>query len=227
LICYHFQFETGPGHKFVLDEESETSDEAELAVVEPWLALENFQCECCTIRANARRTCPAALSIVPLVKAFGGRISYESIKVTVERAEVKMSALTSVQQGLRSLAGLLLALSACPVMCHLRPMAYFHLPFGDTKSTVFRALGMYLTGQYLRSRQGKEPDWELKGLLHLYDMIHEVNINLASRIRMASENDATVNCVIMLDIFGYEVETSLREDLAELKPLFAAYLEDK
>jgi hypothetical protein len=106
-------------------------------------------------------------------------------------------------------------------------MAYFHLPFGDPRSTVFRAIGMYLTGQYLRSRQGKNPDWELNGLLHLYDMIHEVNINLASRIRMASESDATVNCVIMLDIFGYEVETGLREGLADLKPLFAAYLEDK
>ena len=137
-----------------------------------------------------------------------------------------MEAAASTQQAVRSLVGLLLALSRCPVMENLRPMAHFHLPFADMEHTQFRALGMYLIAQYLRNGMGLNPDWTLDGLLELYQNLQVVNRKLADRVRAASERDATVNGLIILDALAQSVELGINQNLKKLRPLFEMYMRD-
>ena len=226
MIRYKFAFEDGSEMEFEADENGDASSEEYLESLPGWLALDRFCCDHCAVEPDSRRACPAALSIRPLIEAFGRRVSHENVLVTVLVNDVKMEAVTSLQNGVRSLGGLLLALSACPTMMKLRPMARFHLPFGDMDQTVFRAVGMYLTAQHLRQVKGLTPDWSLDGLKDVYGEVHRVNEKLADRIRAASQADATVNSLIILDSLGHIVELRIKKNLEKLVPLFAAYLED-
>ena len=133
---------------------------------------------------------------------------------------------TSLQEAVRSLIGLMMALSSCPAMMMLRPMAYFHLPLGNPKDTSFRILGMYLLGQYIRKQRGLSADWDLKGLPGIFEKIHGTNERISERLRSAATEDATVNSLVILDIFVHSVGRDLNADLKRWEKLFSVYLED-
>ncbi len=225
MIQYRFEFDENTAIEFIIDEKADTSNEDGLAEIPDWMRLDQFRCDCCLLPPETRKTCPAALAMNPVIETFSKRISHENIKVTVEQHDVRIQAETSMQNAVRSLLGLLLALSSCPVVGRLRPMAQFHLPFGTKEHTVFRAIGMYLTAQFVRQREGFAPDWDIIGLKELYENVHEVNAKLAERIRAASEQDAAVNSLIILDVFGYGVTMSIDDSARKLKPMFSMYLE--
>lgn len=226
MIRYRFDFDKETVLEFACDPNGDTSRETGEETIVDWLRLDRHRCTHCEVPPQSRWTCPAALALFPVLRAFSNRISHEKVKVTVERDHMRLQAVTTTQQAVRSLIGLLLALSSCPVMMRLRPMAHFHIPFGDTRHTVFRAAGMYLIAQYMRHLEGLTPEWDLAGLLDTYAKIHQVNTKLAARLREAAKKDATVNSVVILDVLGYEVEMSLEKNLMSLKPLFAAYFKD-
>ncbi|MBI9073892.1 MAG: hypothetical protein JEZ02_00680 [Desulfatibacillum sp.] len=211
--------------KYELDENAYFPEEG-VVMEGTWLNLEEFKCRICTIDPETHPQCPAALALWPVLQTFGNRISHEPVHVSVDRIDVQLEATTSTQQAVRSMVGLMLALSRCPVMEKLRPMAHFHLPFADTGHTQFRVLGMYLIAQYIRNKDGKEPDWELAGLLEHYRDLQHVNRRLADRIRAASEKDATVNGLIILDALAQSVEIGINQNLKKLRPLFEMYLQE-
>jgi len=190
-----------------------------------WTWLEAFRCDHCPLPED-QALCPAALALLPVVEAFGHRVSFESLRCQVQLGEVTVEAEVPTQDAVRSLVGLLLALSDCPTMSRLEPMAYFHLPFASHEHTVFRVFGAYLIAQHLRHTQGLEPDWELEGLRRLYSDLHKVNVRLAERLRVASKGDANVNSLVMLDTLAHAVDTGFARNLERLRPLFSAYLED-
>lgn len=225
MIKYSFEYDDKTRIDYELDEKAyfpKTSQTAD----EDWLEIAPFRCSVCTIDPADEKYCPAALAIRPALKAFSTRVSHEPVKVHVDWIDVQLEATMSTQQAVRSLVGLMLALSRCPIMEKLRPMAQFHLPFGGTEHTKFRALGMYLIAQYMRKSKDLEPDWELDGLLDLYKKIHQVNRKLAERIRAASEKDATVNGLIILDALGQNIEMGISRNLKSLKPMFEMYLRE-
>ncbi|MFH2006892.1 MAG: hypothetical protein ABI333_09940 [bacterium] len=225
MISYTFIFDEETRISFKVEENADTSEEQPGDEVPAWLALGNHKCDLCTFPAGSRKTCPAALSIRPVVEAFSTRLSYEEVMVIVGGSRGRLETTLATQAAVRSLAGLLMALSACPVMRKLRPMAHYHVPFGTREHTMFRYVGMYLTAQYLRSTTDREPDWTLKGLLQLFRELHQVNKQLAERIRDASVQDATVNSIIFLDTFATAAELDVEESLADLLPLFSAHLD--
>jgi hypothetical protein len=55
-----------------------------------------------------------------------------------------------------------------------------------------------LTQEYLRMQRGLEPDWGLDRLRQLYNDIRLVNVGMATRVRQASKEDASVNAIIIL-----------------------------
>lgn len=224
MIRYRFEFSDSDRIEFDLEEGAGTSIEADGYQPPDWIKLEQNRCKRCTVPEGSRRSCPAALAFDPLLQKFGTRISYEKVWLTVEINDVTMQGELPTQRAVRSLAGLRLALSDCPIMRKLKPMAHFHLPFGDREQTAFRFLGMHLIGQVLRLQEGLQPDWELDGLRKLAADLHMVNIGLAKRIRSATEKDAAANSVVMLDTLATTVELGLKEGLETLKPLFEAYL---
>jgi hypothetical protein len=174
---------------------------------------------------GGRQTCPAALAMKPVVEVFGGRVSYETVLMTVQRDEIKLEARITNQRAMRSLIGLLLPLSSCPVMMRLRPMAQLHLPLSSKEQTAYRFLGMHFIAQYLRHRRGQTPDWELGSLLDLLEDVRLTNIKLAKRIREVTEADATVNALVLLDAFADSVALNVEQYLVQLEPLYSAYLE--
>ena len=224
MISYAFDFEDGGRLRFEVDECSDTSVERPGAVLPDWVLLDNHRCEDCPLPPGSRQSCPAGLAIQPVVEAFDHRISFEKVAVTVTINDVQVSASMSTQRALRSLIGLLFALSACPVLSKLRPMARFHQPFVTRKHTTFRFLGMHLIAQYLRAEDGRTVDHDLAELRQLFHQIHLVNKGLANRIRAAGARDATVNSLIILDVLADSAELDVQRRLEELRPLFAPYL---
>ena len=225
MIRYTIQFGDAGSAQFEVDEYGNTSVEDDRAEFPEWMLLENRRCAACTLPEGSRKTCPAALAIEPVINAFGKLISFEKVHMTVELHNVTVQADISAQRAIRAVTGLMFALSDCPVLQKLRPMANFHIPFATPEHTSFRFLGNHLIAQYLRNEKGLEPDWELNELLQLLRNVHSVNRVLAGRIRAASEADAAVNSLILLDAFADQVEAGIEEKLEQLRPLFWMYLD--
>lgn len=226
MIHYSFFVDEGSTADFAVDENGDTSVEVPGEPVPEWVRLERSQCTDCPLAPGSRKTCPAALSIKPVVEAFGNSVSFENIQVKAQVNGVKLEATVPAQHAVRPLVGLLLALSSCPVMTKLRPMAHFHLPFGGQEHTAFRHLGTYLIAQYLRQRHGLAPAWDLTELRGLFMRLHMVNRALAERLREASVQDATVNSLITLDTFAKSAEMDIEEHFSQWEEIFEPYLKD-
>lgn len=211
--------------EFEVDETRPLPDVDPDGPVPGWLRLERFRCEVCPLPAGGRRTCPAAIAVRTAVETFGSFVSFETLRVEVRVEQFQFSGEVPAQNAIRSLVGLLLSLSTCPILSRLRPMARYHLPFGDREHTEFRFLGMYLIAQRLRQIQGLVPDWELAGLLALFADLHAVNRHLAERLRDASTQDAAINSLIILDSLAYSAQAEVEGQLEKFKPLFSMYLE--
>ncbi len=224
MILYSFIFDERTSIHFQVDEQSPSAPESPAEPIPAWLDLERFRCAACSLPPGG--ACPAALAIRPVVEAFSHALSFDTVLLRVKSGECLLEAHTSTQRAIRSLVGLLLPLSHCPVLRKLRPMARFHLPLGTPEHTAFRFLGMHLVGQYLRQGAGLKPDWGLGGLLDLLEQIHLVNRQLVARLRHTAQKDAAVNSLIILDAMAEVVEDSIETQLEELRPLFATYLRE-
>lgn len=224
-IKYSFLFENGSRKDFaiclnsgtlhMINEESSPPD---------WALLRHHRCPSCYLVAEKDRYCPIAVSMARVVADFADCASFENVTVTVTTEERIYSKVTSLQQGVSSLTGLVMATSGCPFMEYLKPMARFHLPFASIEETEFRMLSMYLVAQLKRHGRGLASDWTLEGLKTIYARVTEINANFAKRIRDVVKNDANVNAVINLDCFAKAMPWAVRTRLNELDSLFTAYL---
>ena len=124
---------------------------------------------------------------------------------------------TTLQRGISSIIGIYNVTSGCPNLDPLRPMVRFHLPLASSEETAYRAISMYLMSQYFVMRNGGSPDWELRNLVKTYEAIELVERGLSDRLRYASNNDANVNAVILLSIFGHELRMLLEDDLKKVE----------
>ena len=187
-----------------------------------WTKLKYKQCEHCPL-GDEHEYCPVAVNLSALVESFKDSISYESTNVRVQTNERIFEKMTTVQKGLSSIVGIYMVTSDCPVMDKLRPMVRFHLPFGTMEETVYRAVSMYLTAQYLLMRQGKTPDWDLTKLVEIYRAVNDVNRGISNRLASASEEDANTNAVVILSAYAEMIPFSIERHLAELEYIFSEY----
>jgi len=187
-----------------------------------WTKLKYKQCEHCPL-GDEHEYCPVAVNLSALVESFKDSISYESTNVRVQTNERIFEKMTTVQKGLSSIVGIYMVTSDCPVMDKLRPMVRFHLPFGSIEETVYRAVSMYLTAQYLLMRQGKTPDWDLRKLVEIYRAVNDVNRGISNRLASASEEDANTNAVVILSAYAEMIPFSIERHLAELEYIFSEY----
>lgn len=190
-----------------------------------WTRLEVKQCDVCPLKTSKHDYCPAALSFVEILEEFGEILSYRMVDATVTTGERTVTIRTTLQKALSSLVGLRMATCGCPVLAKFKPMARFHLPFSSTEETVYRSAAAYLLAQYFLRRSGREVDWDLEGLSALYDEIHQVNVQLAERLRTIPTGDAHLNALVILDLFTLALPQSIDENLSELEHLFSAYFE--
>ncbi|MCH8853469.1 MAG: hypothetical protein IID41_12590 [Planctomycetes bacterium] len=226
IIKYHYEFEDGhrETHEVCLDDESlELCEQTDQAPPE-WARLENHQCPNCPLLSADHPHCPAAVAIANVSTSFGHRTSYTPVMVTVETPTRTISRQAPLQEALFPLLGLRMATSGCPVLSKLRPMARFHSPFADSDETAYRAISMFLVGQYLRRSRDLPASFDLQELLDIYEQIHQVNMAFAERLSEASSSDANVNSLTTLDMFAQDVPLSIETALPHLDRLFAPYL---
>ena len=134
---------------------------------------------------------------------------------------------TSVQNALSALAGIYMVTSGCPILDKLRPMVCIHAPFGGLGETLYRAASMYCLAQFFRQQHGKRPDWELTGLIDVYQNIEKVNSCFHWRIREVAAKEAGLNALLQLNCYAqYSTAEYFRERLAQIERFFEPYLKD-
>jgi hypothetical protein len=169
--------------------------------------------------------CPCALSLAHVVERFRDHLSYTECLVRVRTPYRDYEKKTQLQVGLSSLMGLLMATSGCTVLEPLKPMARFHLPFSNVEETIFRATGMFLTAQWLRTSKGFKGHLDLSPLKEIYERIGRLNQDFSKRLAAASQEDAALNALVNLDCFASVFATiGPDEALEHLSPIFSYYL---
>jgi hypothetical protein len=186
-----------------------------------WALLENDKCPNCTLDATTSPYCPVCLRIHNVLLPFLNTASFEKVKVIVRSAERTYSSDTSVQKGLSSMLGIYMVTCGCPIMAYLKPMVRYHLPFASLEDTIYRAVSSYLLRQYFKHKRKEKADWDLKGLIDIYKEVQIVNEALVERFRSLTKKDASVNAIILLDIFAKELPYSIEDRLKELEYLFS------
>jgi hypothetical protein len=225
-IQYLFQLEDGQEEVFrfhldPIDLETDPSYKGELP---EWSRLDFHQCVNCPLEPNSHLRCPAAVNMVGLVGRFAELLSHDRTSVVVSTFERVICTETTIQRGICSLMGLLMATSRCPMTRFFKPMARFHLPFASTQETIWRATSTYLLAQYFKQHEGGDPDLIFAGLRRIYNDIQMVNISFAKRLRSACNNDSMVNAIILLDMFAQSMPSAIDESLEEIRHLFVPYL---
>lgn len=192
-----------------------------------WTALTFRKCPNCLLNADDNPHCPVARNLVPIAETFHNRMSYDEVEVTVHTEARTYHKTCSLQEGVSSLMGLIMATSGCPHLDKLRPMVFTHLPFATSEQTTYRAVSMYLLAQFFRQRRGTTPDWELKELSRTYEDIRVVNKAFAKRFAGIQEKDANLNAIVKLDSLARITAFSIAEQWWEdIEHIFRPYLVD-
>jgi hypothetical protein len=226
-ITYKYKFEDGREKVFDFDWDKDTF---ELKGTEPsnlphWTLLNFHQCPNCPSSVHEDTHCPMAVSLVNLVKYFDGMKSFEKVFVEVTMDNKVISKHTSVQKAVGSMMGLVSAVSGCPISAYFKPMAFFHLPFSDRDTTIYRATSMYFLAQHFKHKKNGKTDLGIDGLKKIYKDMGIMNSSIANRLRDASKTDSTVNAIIGLDIFAKTVPIYVEKLLKSLESLFSAYID--
>jgi len=211
---YRFEFQDGRSFEFHVDT---TPDPPTIDYPPDWARLDHKQCPNCPLDPATTTYCPAALSLVDVIETFETVDSTKKLKTTVVSARRTVVQESDVQTALRSLIGLIMPTSGCPILGRLRGLAGFHLPFSDRDETVFRVVASYLLKQYLIGLDDGEPDWNLDGMRTLYEDLQRVDVAFADRMRTAVTGDASVNAVVALFSLAALVSMSVDDDLSRIR----------
>ncbi len=195
-----------------------------------WTDLEFHKCQNCPLNTKTHRQCPVAKNIYHLVEHFKHDASIRPSQVFVEGPERMYMKKTSLQEGLSSILGLLMATSDCPHFYFLRPMARYHMPFSTDPETTLRSVSFYLLGQYFMKKSGRKIEFSLDNLNKAYTALGVVNMGLASRIRNVAKGDADKNAISILSTLGMiiasNISTNLEDLASQVRPFFEQ-LEDQ
>ena len=217
MIVYRITDGEGAEWRFEIEPDRGVHAAADAPV---WTALAHHRCPHCPLDPEAHARCPPAVDLVSVVEAYSDRHSIAEVQVRVLTDAREVVWRGPLQAALRSLVGLLMASSACPILAELKAPARHHLPFSTSAETLYRVAGAYLLRQYFVARDGGEPDMTLDGLRAIYDDLALLNVHFAHRLRSAVSQDAGVNALASLFSLGHLVSFSLEDELADLRALF-------
>ena len=215
-ITYKFEFESGACFDFEIPTRGWTESADTSGHLPPdWTRLEVNRCAICPLSSSEHKYCPAAVDLSGAAAKFAAVVSFARARVTVVVGHRTFISSCDMNTGVRSLFGLYMALSACPIAGRMRPLALRHLPFASVEETMTRVVGAYLLKQYFVAGTGSEPDWELKNLRELYESLESVNQSLLARLRKASGQDSNLNAMCGLVSFAQLYTAGLDELLEQ------------
>lgn len=228
FIRYRFQF-ASPGGEPVERIFTVFFEKKSLDLVQPvreeeptpeWTQLGFSKCRNCPLSESEYKHCPTARALVDVVEFFSALPSFQEAKISIEAGRRTTQIDGSVQEGLRSLMGLIMPMSGCPILGQLKPGTFLHLPFSDTEETTFKVVATYLLSQYFVQRFGGTGSFDLAPLKKIYEELHDVNVDFLGRLRAASNNDANLNGLIGLDVFAMAVPRSIENQLDKFTTFF-------
>ena len=222
---YTLEFENGTSKEFVLKLDGNTLDlQNEPSPTPPeWTRLPFSQCSNCPLKDESH--CPIALNLTTFIPEFEDTKSFTTANVTLVTPQRTYHKATTVQTALSAMIGIIMVTSGCPVMDKLRPNVAFHLPFANIMETTYRSVGMYLTAQAIRKMRGKEPDWDMAGLMKIYEGVSHVNKGMADRVKEASTTDSGANAIVILNAFGDSISIMVETQLEALENYFKALVD--
>ena len=220
-ITYLFKFlEDGSELKIETASASETKPDRAAVTPAAWTQLAYCQCSNCPLKREQVEHCPAALDIQPIIEDFRKMPGFTKVEVTVVSGEREYRKTTGLEEGLRSLMGLVLANSECPILKKLRPMAHTHLPFANQDEFIIRSAGTYLLRQYFNLKDNQATDWNLEGLVNLNRELQLVNQALWQRVHSACERDSNLKALLSFFTLSSSVSYSLETQLNKIKSRF-------
>lgn len=219
-VQYDFEFSDANQLHYSIDLDRTNAPDNADQVEDPedWLQLGHCQCSNCPLDKSKADYCPVALDIRNVVKDFGSLPAFQKVDVTVTTPERSYRKRTGLEEGLRSLMGLIMATSACPILADLKPMAVHHMPFASNEEFILRSVSIYLVQQYFEKREGNEPDWEMKGLVERNKQLQLVNQALWQRIHTACDSDSNLKALLSFFSMASSVSFSLESQLQKIKP---------
>jgi hypothetical protein len=224
---YKFIFKNGAEREFNIELDNVTLNiiQTRNKTSPEWTKLNCFKCPNCILDERQYEFCPIAVNMADIIDYFSNFVSYEPVDVIVTAQERKYIQRVTLQHGVSSLIGIYMVTSGCPILEKLKPMVRFHLPFATIEETKYRAISMYLLAQYFLYQRGSQPDWDLRKLAEAYENIRIVNENFCKRIRTIEGKDATLNAVVVLDVFAAGVNFLIDSRMVDdLDYLFKGYL---
>ncbi len=220
-FSYHFNFPDDSKKRFLIKLNSHTLTYKSSNNTPPdWALLGVARCQCCKLDLSKHNYCPISKNISDLVYAFKDTPSHKSCQVSCISAARTCSKETTVQEGLASIMGIIMATSDCPSMAILKPMACFHLPFATVEESMYRSASAYLLRQYFSHKSGESCDFFMDRIDEYYEEVQMVNEGILKRINMTSEMDADKNAIVTLNALAQILVMEVDEDLESFKRLF-------
>ncbi len=226
---YQFKFPDGSEATFEvrMDAETGVSEHLPPQDLPEWTLLSKHKCSHCPLNTSEHTHCPAAVSIVDVVDYFHTVSSIQPVEVLVTSPERQTSKEgVSLPAAISALFGARFAGSGCPITAKFQPMVRYHLPFSSYEESTYRIVSMHALAQFLRMRDGLEPDWELTELSKMFQDVNTLNLDFCRRLRSLEVNDSTMNALTGLDSMLQMVDITMDDQMLEgLKKLFRAHLE--
>ena len=222
-IIYEFQYSDGSKkvYSLVLDAKTTSLKIEKKKQLPEWTKLECGKCSMCPLNEKDDPRCPLAVNISDLVESFKDERSTDNVLVKIQVPERAFVKTASVQDGLYSILGVVMATSDCPNMNFLKPMARFHLPFSTSEETVFRSTSIHLLRQYFAYKKGEELDLDLQKLNDHYKKVQNVNQGILQRMSTVyKKGDANQNALVILDAFAKVLTMDIEDQLQSMEYLF-------
>lgn len=217
-IQYRFDIENQP-LEYEVDVDRQFNFREKREEAPEWTRLKYRQCPNCPLTVKDCEHCPAAVDLAAVVTDFQGLPAIHQAGVSVVTPEREYYKQTSLEEGLRSLMGLIMASSACPILHQLKPNARNHLPFATQDDFIIRSTALYLLRQYFNYREGKRPDWELQGLISMNEELQTLNQALWERVRDACAGDSNLKAMLSFLEMSSTVSYSLESQLQKVREL--------
>lgn len=226
IVSYKFTLDDGRVAEFKVDRSRKWDDAIDQQEHEAWTRLDFHQCSNCPLSSDEYKHCPAAVDLEPVAAQFSDIVSFEKVRVEVRTEERVYVNDCDAQTGLRSLTGLIMSTSGCPILNQLRVLAEMHLPFATLNETVFRICGAYLIREYLEMKSGNNPDWDMTKLLNFFQELQSLNQSFKARLNSAVQRDSNLNALGSLFFISLGLQMSLEENLQEFRQYFQGLGDD-
>ena len=187
-----------------------------------WTRLGHCQCTNCPLSTQETEYCPAAAKMEPVIEAFRDQKAFQKMTIRVHSEQRTYEKYTHLEEGLRSLLGLVMASSACPHLAELRPMARHHMPFSNSSEFIMRSVSLYLLEQYFNRRDGEDADWDLQGLVSRNEELKLVNHSLWQRIHDICQGDSNLKALLNFFSMASNVSSTLETQLNQVREHFEA-----